>query len=177
MTRFTIGLVTVLAVVCTALGIQAAFDAERQSEPPYVAPPVAEASAPLAAVGGDTAQPVFDWIEGIRVEEVAVADVAGGSAVRSPVGSVGSGDCAALSAQLGLSESVLWRESRCSWEAFNATGCGGRGCVGPAQLDLGHFAPVSPWNSSASGSCADLDPDDPQQYAECVGRLPASAWG
>lgn len=79
-------------------------------------------------------------------------------------------DCATLSSQMNLPESILWRESRCSW-AYNPTGCGGRGCLGPAQLDAGHFSHVSPWNSSASGSCAGLNPEVQSEYIDCVNIL------
>jgi hypothetical protein len=80
-------------------------------------------------------------------------------------------ECAALSAQLGLPAEIIYRESRCSWSAFNHTGCGGRGCQGPAQIDLGHFAETSPWNSRASGACAGLNPDIESDYVECTNRL------
>ena len=134
-----------------------------------------------ASYPGEVIVQVDAYVRGVLEHEAAeaqaLADLARRSAVRSTVGSVGSGDCEALSAELGLSEAVLWRESRCSWDAYNATGCSGRGCLGPAQVDAGHFADVSPWNSGTSGACAGLDPNDPAQYRECVSRLPSSAWG
>ncbi|MGA1044823.1 MAG: hypothetical protein ACO3ZY_06435, partial [Phycisphaerales bacterium] len=43
-------------------------------------------------------------------------------------------ECQALSAQLGLPAEIIYRESRCSWSAFNHTGCGGR--VGLAHRDV-----------------------------------------
>lgn len=86
-----------------------------------------------------------------------------------------SGDCA----NPIIPESVAMRESGCSWSAYNPTGCGGRGCLGFFQLDLGHFAQVSPWNSSVSGGCVDLAAVKWAQWAqiECASRLGAGAWG
>lgn len=75
-----------------------------------------------------------------------------------------------------VSGSVVYRESRCDPNAYNATGCGGRGCVGLFQLDQGHFAQVSPWNSGTSGTCADLSPASQADQKTCAARLPASAW-
>jgi hypothetical protein len=79
------------------------------------------------------------------------------------------GDCESLALELGVSQDVLWRESRCRW-VDNLTGCGGRGCLGPAQIDAGHFAETSPWNPNVHGTCFGLT------YAECAQRLPRSAW-
>ena len=81
-------------------------------------------------------------------------------------------ECAALSAQMNLPAEILYRESRCTW-AYNPTGCGGRGCLGPAQLDAGHFNDTSPWNPNASGSCAGLNPEVEADYVQCVDRLSA----
>lgn len=187
MTRFIGAFCVVITIVASAATAALLKDPEHV-KPDHAGRPTAGVTIgtpPLAAVGGDSAEGVVRdveaWVRGELEHEAAeaqaLADLARRSAVRSPSGSVGSGDCAALSAELGLPESVLWRESRCSWDAYNATGCGGRGCLGAAQLDAGHFAAVSPWNSGASGACAGLDPSVPADYAECVSRLPSSAWG
>lgn len=175
-------LTAALALAVITVGFTLPSEPEHPNHPAPAAAPV-PGSPPLAAVGGGSSAEIESWIEGVNegawyegVEE-ALADLARQRPVRGPVGVHGAGDCAALAVELGLPESVLWRESRCSTDAYNATGCGGRGCIGAAQLDRGHFAPVSPWNSNTSGSCADLDPNDPAQYAECVHRLPDSAWG
>jgi hypothetical protein len=173
---------SVLLTLTVVVLLSAAAFAE--SHPPHVGPPAAEVSAPspLAAVGGEhPAQIIADWqawtdgvareawyegvAEAARVEAAALADLARQRPVRSSSGSVGSGDCAQLAQQLGLPEHILWRESRCSTDAYNATGCGGRGCLGAAQIDQGHFAAVSPWNPDVPGTCYGLS------YQECVDRL------
>ena len=179
--------IVLCALLLAVVSVGFALPAGGEHPPHQARLTAASGSLPLAAVGADHPGEVVaqvEFYEGVQraewfagVEAQAVADLAGRSPVRSGGGFVGGGDCAALAAQLGLPEAVLWRESRCSWDAYNATGCSGRGCLGPAQVDRGHFAEVSPWNSNAAGSCAGLDPDDPAQYAECVSRLPASAWG
>jgi hypothetical protein len=111
-------------------------------------------------------------VEAERIEQERLAEEARQAAVRRSVPrtttSVG-GDCAALAAELGVSEDILWRESRCRW-VDNPSGCGGRGCLGPVQLDAGHFAAISPWNPNVPGTCYGLS------YAECAQRLPRSAW-
>jgi len=73
---------------------------------------------------------------------------------------------------MNLPAEILYRESRCTW-AYNPTGCGGRGCLGPAQLDAGHFNDTSPWNPNAQGSCAGLNPEVEADYVDCVNRLSA----
>lgn len=174
-------IVAVLVLLVVVIGGAAVAE---DTHPPHRERPVAGASVPLAAVGGDHPGDVIVFVEGVDralwirgVEEARAVERARSSVRPAVVGGGIGGDCAQLSAQLGLSEAILWRESRCTWGAYNVGGCGGRGCIGPAQVDLGHFAPVSPWNGNVPGTCADLDPNDPKQYAECVGRLPASAWG
>lgn len=76
-------------------------------------------------------------------------------------------------------ESVVRRESGCTWDAYNPTGCSGRGCLGFFQLDEGHFSAVSPWNPSVSGVCADLAGSkwEPASQTECASRLGPGAWG
>lgn len=87
----------------------------------------------------------------------------------------GNGECA----NPVVPESVVRRESGCRWDAYNPTGCGGRGCVGFYQLDAGHFAAVSPWNPNVSGGCADLSDVRWEQWAQtlCASRLGPGAWG
>ena len=185
MNRFFVGVLAVLTIVVSAMWLQIATSEEQH--PPHKARPdlagVQIGSLPLSATGGDLPDVagITTWIEGVErheSEEAARLEAARSVAERrvAPQGTGPSGDCAALAAELGLSTDILWRESRCSTDAYNASGCSGRGCLGAAQLDAGHFAPVSPWNSAASGACADLNPSIPSEYAECVSRLPASAW-
>lgn len=155
-----------LTALLLILGIAHPPHAERQ----------AGASLPPAVAGADHPGEVIaaydEFIGGLEDVTPQVAST-GRSTVSTPPG---DGACEALSSELGISAAILWRESHCTW-VDNPTGCGGRGCRGPAQLDAGHFRDVSPWNPSVPGSCADLDPDDPGQYAECVSRMPPSAWG
>lgn len=73
--------------------------------------------------------------------------------------------------------SIVYTESRCDPNAYNATGCSGRGCIGLYQLDQGHFAAVSPWNGNVSGTCADLNPQSQADQRTCAERLGPSAWG
>lgn len=169
----------VVAGVATSVG-----DAET-GHPPHVERPTAGVTGPLplSASGADwPGQTITDFAAFLEAQHARSDQEIVGLAAAGPVAAGrlvpgGSEACAGLASELGLPESVLWRESRCRWDAYNPSGCGGRGCLGPAQVDRGHFADVSPWNSNTSGSCAGLDPDDPADYAECVSRLPASAWG
>lgn len=179
--------VAALALAAASVGA-ASWSAERTGHDSHVERPTAGASAPLplAAAGGEHPGAVIaqaEWIEGVQraewyegvaaaeeqARQAALADLARQRPVRSSGGSVGSGDCAALAAEFGLPESILWRESRCSYDAYNATGCGGRGCIGAAQLDAGHFAAASPWGGV--GACADLDPGSIADQQECTNRL------
>lgn len=184
---FFAGLALVVVALASGVGLSILTDPEHV-KPDHVARPTAGASAPLplAAVGGDSTAALereyVAWIEGIRVEQerlaaeeaerVAAAERARREqGARSGAGTGGSfgGDCAAMAAEFGLPESILWRESRCSYDAFNARGCGGRGCVGPSQTDLGHYEERSPWGGP--GGCRDLDPWTVEGQVECTRRL------
>lgn len=179
-------LVAALLLALISLGCAQALAEPEPEHPSHAARPTAGASVPAAISGADHPGEVIEfkegerraeWIQGVLDAEEAqrVADLAR-RPVRASVGGGVGGDCAQLSAELGLSPDILWRESRCSWDAYNATGCGGRGCLGPAQVDAGHTAEQSPWNPKVAGTCYGLDLSDPAQYAECVSRLPDSAW-
>ena len=78
--------------------------------------------------------------------------------------SSGHDPCAESIADL-LPAPIIQRESRGQCSAYNHGGCGGRGCLGPAQIDEGHFYAVSPWNSNVPGTCYGLS------YRGCVIRL------
>lgn len=96
------------------------------------------------------------------------------TAVASPPSPAASGDCA----NPVVPESVARRESGCNWNAVNPGGCSGRTCVGFYQIDLGHFAAVSPWNPNVSGVCYGLgDWHDPAVQTACASRLGPGAWG
>jgi hypothetical protein len=174
---------TVLAALTLAVVSIAA--ATRTDHPPKGERPTADAThpLPLAAVGGDShvaaTGPIIAWIEGVARAEwfagVAAAEetarIEAARAARSAgVAAPRAGGTCGLDGW-AVPDSVLWRESRCVLDAFNATGCGGRGCVGAAQIDRGHFAVVSPWNAGVSGVCADLDAGVIADQQECVRRL------
>lgn len=173
-------LVTVLALVTTTLR----SDPEHV-KPDHVAPPAAEALGtplPLVAVGGDlpdvnAMKEWFDgvaraeWFAGVQAELDRQAREAAARAVSRRAGSSGGvgGDCAAIAAEFGLPPRILERESGCGTNNWNGTGCGGRGCIGPTQLDLGHFAERSPWGGV--GACVGLDPESRADQIECTNRL------
>jgi hypothetical protein len=75
-------------------------------------------------------------------------------------GSIPSGGCSGGI----LPDYITNRESRGRCDAVNPTGCGGRGCIGDAQVDRGHFYADSPWGDGP-GSCYGLG------YADCVNKL------
>jgi hypothetical protein len=173
-----------LILILAALTVGFALDSEH---PPHTEPPVAEVThpLPLGAVGGEVPEAFLDWVEGVafsewvegvreaeRLAEMARLEAARAATSRGPVvargGTSGEG-CAELAAEFGLPESILWRESRCRYDAFNPTGCGGRGCVGPSQIDRGHGWERSPWGGP--GACADLDLASTGGQVECTHRL------
>jgi hypothetical protein len=173
-----VGFVFVACALVAGLGMQAASIAEDTSAPPHAARPAAGVPGPdpLYQVGvtEELIGAVNAYNQQIEAgiyeqERQALADMARRSPVRSVNRFVGGGDCTTLAAELGISEDILWRESRCQW-VDNPGGCSGRGCLGPAQIDAGHFSVVSPWNPNVPGTCYGLS------YAECAQRLPRTAW-
>lgn len=173
--RVLVRLVIVVAVSASLLAVRLHDDPEHV-RPPHVERPTAGVAAaqdePDALGAQADAQAL--WIETEQREraelERRAADERLAGTRRPPnVTVVGGGDCETLSTELGVSTDVLWRESRCQW-VDNPNGCGGRGCLGPAQIDAGHFAAVSPWNNDVPGVCYGLS------YAECARILPDSAW-
>lgn len=174
-----------LALAVVSVGCSSALASGEH--PPHVARPTAGASVLAAISGADHPGEVIEFKEGERRAEwfagVARAEAEAARArevasrpIRVPAGGAVGGDCAALASQLGLSPDILWRESRCQWVNSDPSFCSNRGCLGPAQIDSGHFRDVSPWNGNVPGTCAGLDPNNPADYAECVSRLPDSAW-
>jgi len=187
---------TVLAALLLAvisLGCAQALAEPEPDHPSHPERPTAGAPVPASISGADHPGALVVWqqeatradwyagiLEGEQREQQAVEATRAASAGRvqgQGTQAAYGGDCQSLAAELGISADILWRESRCSRDAYNRGGCGGRGCIGAAQLDAGHFAAVSPWNSGTSGVCFGLDPNNQADYAECVSRLPASAWG
>lgn len=189
MTRAPLAFVAVVAVSLAA-GVTAQLlrtDPEHVRPPhaarPTAGVPIGTSPLPLAAVGGESPQPVIDavtaWVAGVQreqerlaAEETARLEAARAAAERrvAPTGgSAAYGDCAALAAEFGLPAGILERESGCGHDNWNGSGCSGRGCIGPTQIDLGHFADPSPWG--APGACRDLDPNVWADLVECTRRL------
>jgi hypothetical protein len=180
-----VGLVFVLAALVSGISVQQEFIAERSSEPPKTFPPVAAdplGMNPPDVLGVQTDVSVWatEWERSERArfereaEEARAVDLR--RSIPRPAAGI-AGDCQALADEWGLPVYVIQRESGCRLDAYNPGGCGGRGCVGLAQLDAGHFAAVSPWNPNVPGACYGLDPSDVGDQRECASRLPASAWG
>lgn len=90
------------------------------------------------------------------------------SSASSPTPSTGGHDpCAGGVNPDGLlPDYIVQRESHGQCDAYNHGGCGGRGCLGWAQIDEGHFSADSPWGSGP-GSCYGLS------YNGCVAKLSA----
>jgi len=181
----------VAVTVVASVSVQLLHDDPRHARPPH--PQAANAAAQvgttylanypgevIAILEWQEGERDGEWFRGIEVERLAVevAQARTGD-VRRPVSGTPtslSGDCAALTAAWNLPVEVLIRESRCSEDAYNPTGCNGRSCIGAAQLDLGHFAAVSPWNGNVSGTCYGLDPGSIADQRECASRLGPGAW-
>jgi hypothetical protein len=119
------------------------------------------------------AQALLDDAAHDRAEQARRAQVRSASSSRPSSGAAASsGNCA----NPVVPESIAMRESRCTYDAYNRTGCGGRGCIGFYQIDAGHYAADSPWGPG-HGSCYGLgDPWDPAVQTECAKRLGPHAW-
>lgn len=193
-TRLFVAVAALAAIVLAAVIIArpssspASIRTSRNEKPVTLGPPPEVA---LAALEADLAG-FFQWVhdedvaaigrlvEQMRADEEAAAAAA---AARVPVAVAapsarpalpsGGGSCA----NPVVPEWVAQRESGCTWDAYNATGCGGRGCLGFYQLDAGHFSATSPWNPSVPGACYGLDPSTPAGQTECASRLGPGAWG
>lgn len=183
MNRFFVGVLVIVAALVSGLALQALL-AQETSAPPHAQ--AGSAPAPL----GTSDQAFTDWserrtltdwvavyeyrtwIEGVErwererqleAERLAAeaATQARTSGVRRSVSgastSVG-GDCSGFV----IPSDIVWAESRCDYGAYNATGCGGYGCIGAYQFDSRHYGS---W-----GGCADLG-TDPAGQDECARRL------
>lgn len=184
MTRrpFFVGLATVLAIVTTALGVQATFDAQKQSEPPHAARSTASVQTgplPLAAVGGEQPQDVIGWLDGLAraewfagveraAQEAEMAATAAARDLRQRVPGTPTsapGDCDGVPWVIPVGKVI--DESGCRFDAVNPTGCSGYTCVGAYQFDARHWDASSGW-----GGCADLgDWSVPENQHECARRL------
>lgn len=185
MTPWRVFLVAVaLAVVsigATTLHEQAEFDAEHQSAPPHVRP--ADSGRATNSQGVERTSYVTPFDMEVRAEADAIAaylaaeedrkraeaeEAARLEAARGAPRPGTSQTGASIAVECGntvLPDAVVQRESGGRCDAYNATGCGGRGCLGYAQVDAGHFAEQSPWNPNVPGTCYGLS------YNECVERL------
>lgn len=175
--RLVLAVLALAAVSIAATARDTNWMATRQSEPPHAAPPAAEVrgtpAGEWAVLAASLAQ-IHDtatWIE-----EATRAALAAAEAERTRVAPArpGAGPDALAAGGHPCGDDVIpgeiiWRESRCNPDAYNPDGCGGRGCVGLWQLDLGHFAERSPWGGP--GGCADLDPSSVDDQRECARRL------
>jgi hypothetical protein len=99
------------------------------------------------------------------------------SAVPHPVATAApTGDCSNIPAWFPAG--IAWRESHCSYDAYNPGGCGGNGCIGAFQFDARHFFG---WGNGQA-ACGDLDPWTIDGQNECAWRLSREgtqfgAWG
>lgn len=171
-------LVRVLVIVGMVAVLAAAVPDPRDDHPPHVRP-----AAMGGAIGNEAADAVaagdlVAWLEGVdraewyrgvqeeldrQAAEEAAALVAQ-SRARSTTGVPRSGapaSCAGVAWVVPVD--IVIGESGCSFDAYNATGCGGYGCVGAYQFDTRHFGS---W-----GGCADLNPALPEDQHECARRL------
>lgn len=161
----------------TALHDEAEFTAAKQSEPPHAARPTAaygtsEYLTPEQIQLRDEIDFAIWLVREREREEIERLERAQKDAASRVVPSrSGTSTPSTECGNTVLPEHIVQRESRGQCDAYNATGCGGRGCVGFAQLDVGHFAAVSPWNPSVPGTCFELS------YSECVEKLWAGGSG
>lgn len=182
MTRFFVGVLFVAVALVTGLAAQALLLDPEHAKPDRSGRPdagVPIGSLPASVFGADpegTQQAVAvlgwvtgvqeaEWREGERREQERLADLARSSATSSDAGGRITGVAPAYGCNIILPDSIVQRESGGNCNAYNPTGCGGRGCLGYAQVDQGHFAAVSPWNGNVAGTCYGLS------YDECVERL------
>jgi hypothetical protein len=191
---FFVGVAFIAAALVSGLALQAQFDAQKQSEPPPPARPAGapqpfDAALPVEVIEGQLFEAARVAAEAEREraerEEAEKVAQAGTDRVRPVVpGPPTSPEQGCAGPGWWIPDWILRAESGCRLDAYNPTGCGRRGCVGAAQLDLGHFAADSPWNDSpaVSGQCHGLDPWSIPDQQECVRRLSndgtnLAAWG
>lgn len=123
--------------------------------------------------------------ENIHADLVAITEEAGPQTVPETVAPAGSrpaeqsapqGDCENIPGWFPAH--IAYRESHCSYDAYNPGGCGGNGCIGAYQFDSRHFFG---WANGQS-ACGDLDPWTIEGQNECAWRLSRegtnfSPWG
>ena len=176
-----VGALFVLVALVTGLTAQTLLADPEHTKPPHARPAdsgrtfgtpdpamqvaVGEAVAIVEWVAGVN---LAEWLEGVereRLAEEARIRAAESDARQRVAPNTTSPSRIATGCNIILPDHIVQRESGGDCNAYNATGCGGRGCLGYAQLDAGHFAEQSPWNPNATGSCYGISYDD------CVARL------
>ena len=128
---------------------------------------------PLAAVGEHPGELIamLEWVTGVENERIRQEKEAAEQAAMAAARQVASpaatppGDCAGIPSWFPAG--IAWRESRCSYDAYNQNGCGGHGCIGLYQFDARHF---TGWQNGQS-ACGDLDPWTAAGQDECAWRL------
>lgn len=179
MTRrpFFAGLVAVLTVVVVGIAIQAQFDAEKQSEPPHQARPVAAHTAPLplAATGGEDISAALEhWIEGVERDRIAAEQVARLEAVGPGGGSGASSQGARAAGSSCGDDWDCFRECTIDHESRTS---GVYGAVSPDGVYRGAFQFIgSTWRSVAVnagyGEWADTPVDlVPAEVQDAVARF------
>lgn len=103
----------------------------------------------------------FRWVQADSLNKIAEAGerTAATAVVASPVSASSGGGSTGCDGHV-VPGYILQRESGCSYDAYNPTGCGGSGCIGLYQLDAKHY----------NSTCAGLD-TSPAGQDECASRL------
>lgn len=161
-----------IAVLCITVGIVLL---EREPADPTVTPTTTTtttvwAEDPVdAAVRDYTERTTREYLDALAAEEArrqADLEAAMAAARPAPIATATpTGDCSNIPAWFPTG--IAWRESHCSYDAYNAGGCGGYGCIGAFQFDARHF---TGWGNGAA-TCGDLDPGTVDGQNECAWRL------
>lgn len=173
-----------IAVLFISVGI---IILEREPADPSVTPPStttttlwAEEDIIEVAVRDYTERITREYLDALAAEEARrQKDLEAAMAATRPstnVASTAPGDCSHIPAW--FPQAIAYRESRCSYDAYSPTGCGGYGCIGAFQFDARHF---TGWANGQAG-CGDLDPWTVDGQNECAWRLSREgtqfgAWG
>lgn len=149
-------------------------------EVPAAVTPVSQQAVTIQAAGAAAyVQLVQEYMDALAYQQAIQKQHQKTKTIKNPKhssgapASGGSGSCA----NPVVSSAIAQRESGCNWNAYNASGCGGRGCIGFYQEDAGHYYAHSPWNPSQPGACYGLDSSTQAGQTECASRLGPHAWG
>ena len=173
-----VGVLFVLVALVSGLTAQTLLADPEHVKPDHAAPPAAEVFGPSSELNGwettrlvaevEAVSVYLEAVEAERIErlaEEARIRAAEDNARQWVAPNTTSSSRVATGCTIILPSEIVARESGGDCDAYNATGCGGRGCSGYAQLDAGHFAAVSPWNPNVAGTCYGLG------YDQCVEKL------